>query len=32
MTEGYVTVDIADGISYKTSEVGDWIAQWIEEN
>ena len=32
MLEGVVTVDIAEGKSYKTSEVGDWIAQWIEKN
>lgn len=25
----YVTVDISEGISYKTSEVGDWIADRI---
>jgi 3-isopropylmalate dehydrogenase len=25
-----VTVDISEGDSYKTSEVGDWIAAWIE--
>ena len=29
MAEGVVTVDIADGKSYSTSEVGDWIADWI---
>ncbi|WP_423126488.1 3-isopropylmalate dehydrogenase [Gaoshiqia sp. Z1-71] len=29
MAEGVVTVDIAEGKSYKTSEVGDWIAAWI---
>ena len=27
---GIVTVDIAEGTSYKTSEVGDWLAAWIE--
>lgn len=32
MAEGYVTVDIAEGTSHKTSEVGDWIAAWIEKN
>lgn len=32
MAEGYVTVDIAEGESYKTSQVGDWIAKWIEKN
>ncbi len=32
MEEGYVTTDIAEGKSYKTSEVGDWIANWIESN
>ncbi len=30
--EGVVTVDIAEGKSYKTSEVGDWIAGWIESD
>ncbi len=29
MTEGYVTEDISEGISYKTSQVGDWIAEFI---
>lgn len=29
MAAGVVTVDIAEGKSYKTSEVGDWIADWI---
>lgn len=32
MSAGVVTVDIAEGKPYKTSEVGDWIAKWIEEN
>ena len=32
LTEGYVTVDIAENRSYKTSEVGDWIADYIEKN
>ncbi len=27
---GVVTVDIAEGKSFKTSEVGDWLAAWIE--
>lgn len=30
LDEGIVTVDIAEGKSYKTSEVGDWIAEYIE--
>ncbi len=29
---GYVTVDIAEGTSRSTSEVGDWIASWIDNN
>ncbi|RKD87852.1 3-isopropylmalate dehydrogenase [Mangrovibacterium diazotrophicum] len=29
MAEGVVTVDIAEGKSYSTSEVGDWIADYI---
>ena len=32
MTEGFVTEDIAEGPAYKTSQVGDWIAHWIEKN
>ena len=32
LEEGYVTVDIAEGQSYKTSEVGNWIANYIERN
>ena len=31
MTEGVVTEDIAEGQAYKTSQVGDWIAAWIEK-
>lgn len=31
MEAGVVTVDIAEGQSYSTSEVGDWIAAWIEK-
>lgn len=29
---GIVTVDIAEGKSYKTSEVGEWIAGWVAGN
>jgi len=29
---GFVTVDIAEGKSCKTSEVGDWIADYIKKN
>ena len=32
MAEGYVTEDIAEGTAYKTSQVGNWIAEWIEKN
>ena len=32
LDEGFVTIDIAEGTSHKTSEVGDWIARWIENN
>ena len=32
MTQGIVTRDIAQDKGYKTSEVGDWIAQYIEKN
>lgn len=31
MEEGFVTEDIAEGPAYKTSQVGDWIAHWIEK-
>jgi 3-isopropylmalate dehydrogenase len=29
LESGYTTVDIASGTPRKTSEVGDWIAEWI---
>ncbi len=29
---GYVTEDISEGTSYKTSQVGDWIADYISKN
>jgi 3-isopropylmalate dehydrogenase len=32
LAEGYVTIDIAEKMSYKTSQVGDWIANYIEKN
>lgn len=32
MGEKYVTEDIAEGQAYKTSQVGDWIANYIEQN
>lgn len=32
MEAGYVTEDIAEGKAYKTSEVGDWIADFISKN
>jgi len=33
LDEGYVTIDIAaNDKSYKTSEVGDWLANWILKN
>lgn len=32
MAEKYVTEDIAEGQAYKTSQVGDWIANYIEQN
>jgi 3-isopropylmalate dehydrogenase len=32
LKEGYVTEDIAEGKSYKTSQVGDWIAEYIANN
>jgi 3-isopropylmalate dehydrogenase len=32
LAEKYVTEDIAEGQAFKTSEVGDWIAQYIERN
>jgi len=31
MDEGFVTEDIAQGPAYKTSQVGDWIAHYIEK-
>lgn len=31
MTENIVTEDIAEGKAYKTSEVGDWIADYISK-
>jgi 3-isopropylmalate dehydrogenase len=32
LEEKYVTVDISENRSYKTSEVGDWVANWIGKN
>jgi 3-isopropylmalate dehydrogenase len=32
LAQGYVTEDIAENTSYKTSEVGDWIADYIVKN
>jgi len=32
LEEKYVTVDITEGQSYKTTEVGDWIAEYIEKH
>lgn len=32
LKEGYVTEDISEGASYKTSQVGDWIADFISKN
>ncbi len=32
LEKGIVTEDISKEKPYKTSEVGDWIAAWIEEN
>lgn len=32
LAQGYVTEDIAEGKAYKTSQVGDWIAKFIEKN
>ncbi|HPE76286.1 MAG TPA: 3-isopropylmalate dehydrogenase [Draconibacterium sp.] len=32
LAERYVTEDIAEGQSYKTSQVGDWIAEYIAKN
>lgn len=29
MRQGIVTADITEGKAYKTSEVGDWLAEWI---
>ena len=32
LAQGYVTEDISEGKAYKTSQVGDWIANFIENN
>jgi 3-isopropylmalate dehydrogenase len=32
LEEKYMTVDIAEDKAYKTSEVGDWVANWIAKN
>jgi 3-isopropylmalate dehydrogenase len=32
LEQGVVTIDIAEGKSYKTSEVGEWIAAWVAAN
>ena len=32
MSEKFVTEDIAEGKAFKTSEVGDWIADYISKN
>ncbi len=32
LTQKFVTEDIAEGQAYKTSEVGDWIANYITKN
>ena len=32
MAQGYVTEDIAEKQAYKTSQVGDWIAHYIEKS
>ncbi len=32
MAEGVVTIDIAEGKASSTSEVGDWIAEWVRKN
>ncbi len=32
MKEAVVTEDISEGKAYSTSEVGDWIAEWISKN
>lgn len=32
LAAGYVTEDIAQGQAYKTSQVGDWIAHYIEKH
>lgn len=31
MAEGVVTIDIAEGKASSTSEVGDWIAEWVRK-
>jgi 3-isopropylmalate dehydrogenase len=32
LKQGIVTIDITEGKSFKTSEVGDWLTNWILKN